>query len=53
MVGQFRLQDGINIGIVTLLVYRLLQLLRGSRAMQMIIGLAIVLVAYMSSRALL
>ena len=36
MIGQLRWQDGVDIGIITFLVYRLLQLLRGSRAMQMI-----------------
>jgi diadenylate cyclase len=52
MIGQLRWQDGIDIGIITFLIYRLLQILRGSRAMQMIIGLAVILVAYVSSRAL-
>ena len=52
MIAQLRWQDGVDIGIITFLIYRLLQLLRGSRAMQMIIGLAIILVAYVSSRAL-
>jgi diadenylate cyclase len=52
MIAQLRWQDGIDIGIITYLVYRLLQIVRGSRAMQMIIGLAVVLVAYVISRAL-
>src|SRR5207247_9041199 len=52
MIGQFRWQDGVDIGIITFLIYRLLQILRGSRAMQMIIGLAVILVVYVSSRAL-
>jgi diadenylate cyclase len=52
MIGQLRWQDGIDIGIITFLVYRLLQILRGSRAMQMIIGLVVILLAYISSRAL-
>lgn len=52
LIGQFRWQDGVDIGIITFLVYRLLQILRGSRAMQMILGLAIVVVAYVSSRVL-
>lgn len=52
MIGQFRWQDGVDIGIITFLVYRLLQILRGSRAIQMILGLAVILVAYASSRAL-
>jgi len=52
MVGQLRWQDFIDIGIITFLVYRLLQIVRGSRAMQMIVGLAVILVAYISSRLL-
>lgn len=52
MIGQLRWQDGVDIGIITFLIYRLLQMLRGSRAMQMIVGLAVVLAAYVLSRAL-
>src|ERR671918_2718041 len=52
LIRQIRWQDGVDIGIITFLVYRALQIVRGSRAMQMIIGLAIILVAYVSSRAL-
>jgi diadenylate cyclase len=52
LVGQLRWQDGVDIGIITFLIYRLLQMLRGSRAMQMIIGLSIVAIAYGSSRVL-
>jgi len=52
MVGQLRWQDFIDIGIITFLVYRLLQIVRGSRAMQMIVGLAVILLAYISSRVL-
>src|SRR4051794_35452643 len=50
--GQLRWQDGLDIGIISFLIYRLLQMLRGSRAMQMIIGLGVILVAYVSSLAL-
>ena len=52
MVGQLRWQDFVDIGIITFLVYRLLQIVRGSRAMQMIVGLAVILLAYISSRVL-
>lgn len=52
MLRQLRWQDGIDIGIITFLIYRLLQILRGSRAMQMVIGLAVILVGYVSARAL-
>jgi diadenylate cyclase len=50
--GQLRWQDGLDISIIWYLIYRLLQMLRGSRAMQMMIGLAIVLMAYVLSRGL-
>jgi len=52
VLGQLRWQDGLDIGIISFLVYRLLQMLRGSRAMQMIIGLTVIMLAYFSSRAL-
>lgn len=52
LVHQLRWQDALDIGIITFLVYRALHIVRGSRAMQMIIGLAVILVAYVSSRAL-
>jgi uncharacterized protein (TIGR00159 family) len=52
LIQPIRWQDLLDIGIITFLVYRSLQIVRGSRAMQMIIGLAVILVAYVSSRAL-
>lgn len=52
LLRQIRWQDLLDIGIITFLIYRALQIVRGSRAMQMIIGLAVILVAYVSSRAL-
>jgi diadenylate cyclase len=52
LLHQFRWQDILDIGIITFLIYRALHIVRGSRAMQMIIGLAVILVAYVSSRAL-
>jgi diadenylate cyclase len=52
LIQPIRWQDLLDIGIITFLVYRSLQIVRGSRAMQMIIGLAVILVAYGASRAL-
>src|SRR5918999_4378467 len=52
VLGQLRWQDGLDISIIWYLIYRLLQMLRGSRAMQMIVGLAVVLMAYVLSRGL-
>ena len=52
MIGQLRWQDGVDLGIITFLIYRLLQILRGSRAMQMVTGLAMIMAAFVLSRAL-
>lgn len=52
LIQPIRWQDVLDVGIITFLVYRALQIVRGSRAMQMIIGLAVILVAYVLSRAL-
>lgn len=52
MIGQLRWQDGIDLGIITFLIHRLLQILRGSRAMQMVTGLAVIMAAFVISRAL-
>ncbi len=55
MVGVFthlRWQDAVDIGIIAFVVYRLIQLIRGTRAMQMIIGLVVVLLAYVASQLL-
>jgi diadenylate cyclase len=52
LIQPIRWQDFLDIGIITFLVYRSLQIVRGSRAMQMIIGLAVILVAYTAARTL-
>ena len=52
MIGQLRWQDGLDLGIITFLIYRSLQILRGSRAMQMVIGLAVIMAVFVISRAL-
>jgi len=52
LIQPVRWQDFLDIGIITFLVYRSLQIVRGSRAMQMILGLAVILLAYLLSRAL-
>lgn len=52
LIQPLRWQDFLDVGIITFLVYRSLQIVRGSRAMQMILGLAVILVAYGLARAL-
>ncbi len=44
--------DALVIGIIAFVIYRLIQLIRGTRAMQMIIGLVVVLLAYVASQML-
>lgn len=49
---QLRWQDVLDVGIVAFVVYRLIHMILGTRAMQMIIGLVVVLLAYVSSQML-
>jgi diadenylate cyclase len=49
---RLRWQDALDIGIIAFVIYRLIQLIRGTRAMQMIIGLVVVLLAYVASQML-
>lgn len=49
---QLRWQDVLDIGIIAFVVYRLIHMIRGTRAMQMIIGLVVVLLAYVASQML-
>lgn len=47
---QLRWQDLLDIAIIAFIVYRLIAMMRGTRAMQMIIGLVIVLMFYVGSQ---
>lgn len=47
---QLRWQDALDIGIIAFVLYRLIHMIRGTRAMQMIIGLVVILLAYVSSQ---
>ena len=49
---QLRWQDVLDIGIIAFVVYWMIQLIKGTRAMQMIIGLVVLLLAYVSSQML-
>lgn len=49
---QLRWQDALDVGIIAFVIYRLIHMIRGTRAMQMIIGLVVVLFAYVSSQML-
>lgn len=49
-VASLRIQDAIDILVIAYLIYRIIDLIRGTRAMQMLIGLAIVFLAFLSSQ---
>ena len=49
-LDNFRLQDAVDIGIVAFIVYSLIELIRGTRAARMLIGLCFVVLIYLSSR---
>jgi len=48
---HFRLLDLIDIAIVAFVFYRIIDLIRGTRAVQMLIGLAVVFLVYLSSQS--
>ncbi len=47
---NIRLLDLIDIGIVAFIIYRIILLIKGTRAVQMLLGLAVILAVYMASR---
>ena len=51
LFSHFRLLDLIDIGIVAFIFYRIIDLIRGTRAVQMLIGLAVVFLVYLSSQS--
>ncbi len=49
---QLRWQDALDIGLIAFVVYRLIHMIRGTRAMQMIIGLVVLLLTYVGAQML-
>lgn len=49
---QLRWQDLLDVAIIAFIIYRLIAMMRGTRAMQMIMGLVIVLLFYVGSQML-
>jgi uncharacterized protein (TIGR00159 family) len=49
---QLRWQDALDIGVIAFVIYRLIDMIKGTRAVQIIIGLVMVLLAYVASKAL-
>src|SRR5215831_20824056 len=52
VIPRLRWQDGLDILIVAYVVYRIALLIRGTRTMQMVVGLGIVAGAFVSSQML-
>ena len=50
LLTNFRLRDVIDIGIIAFFIYRIIDLIRGTRAVQMLIGLVVVFLAFLSSQ---
>ncbi len=49
-LDNFRIQDAVDIGIVAFVVYTLIELIRGTRAARMLVGLSFLVLIYLSSR---
>jgi uncharacterized protein (TIGR00159 family) len=50
LLENFRLQDAVDIGLVAFIIYSLVQLIRGTRAARMLVGLCVVFLIYLSSQ---
>jgi uncharacterized protein (TIGR00159 family) len=50
LLGNFRLQDAVDIGIIAFVVYRIIDLIRGTRAARMLVGLFVIFLTYLSSQ---
>jgi len=52
VLTYLRWQDALDIGIIAFVTYRLIHMIKGTRAMQVVIGLVVVLLAYILSQML-
>jgi uncharacterized protein (TIGR00159 family) len=50
LLDNFRLQDAVDIGLVAFVIYSVIELIRGTRAARMLIGLCVVFLIYLSSQ---
>ncbi len=50
LLSTLRIQDAIDILLIAYVIYRIIDLIRGTRAVQMLIGLAVVFLAFLSSQ---
>jgi uncharacterized protein (TIGR00159 family) len=51
LIYNLRIQDAIDILIIAYVIYRIIDLIRGTRAVQMLIGLGVVFLIYLSSQS--
>jgi uncharacterized protein (TIGR00159 family) len=51
LVSNLRIQDAVDILIIAYVIYRIIDLIRGTRAVQMLIGLGVVFLIYLSSQS--
>ncbi len=52
LIANFRLQDAVDILVIAFLVYQTLDLIRGTRAARMLLGLGVVFLVFLSSQFL-
>jgi len=50
LLSNFRLQDAVDIGVIAFIVYQILDLIRGTRAARMLLGLGVVFLVFLSSQ---
>ncbi len=50
VLANFRVADAVDIAIIAFVIYRIIDLIRGTRAVQMLIGLMVVFLTFLSSR---
>jgi uncharacterized protein (TIGR00159 family) len=50
LLANFRIQDAVDILLIAFVVYHIIDLIRGTRAAQMLLGLAVVFLTYLSSQ---
>ncbi len=50
LIANFRIQDAVDIGVIAFLVYQALDLIRGTRAARMLLGLGVVALVFFSSQ---
>jgi uncharacterized protein (TIGR00159 family) len=50
LLANFRIQDAVDVGIIAVIIYRIIDLIRGTRAARMLIGLLVVFILYLGSQ---